>query len=100
MPQKGDKGPGKGDSAEKPWVRLTVLAAAGSQLGVVLGASAFIGALADDHFGTTPWLFLLFMGGGFFGGFWNLLNILKRYGPKRDGDAANDTGPGKDDPGP
>ncbi len=60
--------------------RLAVLAAAGSQLGVVLGASAFIGAYLDERFGTTPWLFLVFLVGGTTGGFWNFLTIVKRYG--------------------
>lgn len=70
----------KQQTERKGWQRVTILAAAGSQLGAVLGGSAFLGALADEKFGTTPWLFLLLTTAGFVGGFWNLLQILKRYG--------------------
>ncbi len=95
MPQNGDRDPKSEDREEKPWARLSVLAAAGTQLGAVLGASAFVGAMLDRLLGTGPWLSILFVFSGFFGGFWNFLKILKRYGPPSDrtpdkGDAGDD----------
>lgn len=65
------------------WVRLGVLAAAGTQLGAVLGVSAALGAWLDRLTGFSPWMFLLFVIGGFVGGFWNFLRIVKRYEQKR-----------------
>ncbi len=67
-------------SNRKGWVQVSVIAAAGTQLGAVLGASAFIGAWLDGKFETRPWLFSIFAIGGFVGGFWSFFQILKKYG--------------------
>ena len=80
----------KQQTGPKGWQRVSILAAAASQLGAVLGGSAFLGALADEKLGTGPWLFLLLLTTGFVGGFWNLLKILKRYGSGSEDAAGGD----------
>jgi len=75
-------------SNRKGWVQVSVIAAAGTQLGAVLGASAFIGAWLDSKLATGPWLAIVFVVVGFVGGFWNFLQILKKYGGEGDRDSS------------
>lgn len=86
----------KQQTSPKRWQKVSILAAAASQLGAVLGGSAFLGALADEKFGTSPWLFLILLTTGFVGGFWNLLQILKRYGSGSNNAAGGDQTDGRD----
>ena len=73
MNEKSTKPNGDKDSS---LVALGVYGAVGFQLAFAVVGGLYLGNLADEHFGTTPWLTVvgLLIGSG--GGFYNLIRII------------------------
>jgi ATP synthase protein I len=53
-----------------------IYGAVGFQLAFAVVGGLYLGNLADKHFGTLPWLTLLGIILGSFGGFYNLIRIM------------------------
>ena len=67
---------GKPDNKDSFIAAFGIYGAVGFQLAFAVVGGLYLGYLADEYFGTSPWLTVIGLTLGSMGGFYNLIRII------------------------